>query len=124
MSRREAGFRNGLRVRVDGVKGVLTRIDRRTGTGHYWKIHLQTDKWVWPDDFAVDGPGDERHARCEQCGLPYYTRAGSGEMICANCDREMFGTAVRAHEPDPPREFEDIPGPRRGVDRHRRPWHS
>jgi hypothetical protein len=113
MSRDEGGFRNGLRVRVGDVRGVLLRIDRRTGHGHYWKIRLQTDKWIWPDDFAVDGPGDERHERCEQCGLPYYARAGSGELICRDCDRAMFGTAVRSREPDPPHRFDHYPAHRR-----------
>jgi hypothetical protein len=122
MSRREAGFVNGLRVRVDGVKGVLLRIERRTGQGHYWKIHLQTDKWIWPDDFAVDGPGDERHEACEQCRLPYYTSAGSGEMLCRSCDWAGFGPTTRPA--DAPHDRDESLGPRRGVNRHRRPWHA
>ena len=94
-----SAFRHGMRVRVQGAKGVLLECTpSRTSGRPYWKVRLQTGQWVWPDDLVVDGPGDERVEACASCGLPYYRRAGSGELICARCDVEQFGGATR----DPP----------------------
>src|SRR5215471_7748095 len=105
------GFRHGLRVRVDGRRGVLLRCERSDGTGSYWKVRLQRTPgavgpdWVWPDRIVVDGPGDDRVDACGSCGLPFYRRAGSGELLCDRCTAEQFGTAVRATEPMSPRPF-------------------
>jgi hypothetical protein len=110
---RPRGYRHGLRVRfLDGVRGVLLRCESRDGRT-YWRVRLQTGAWRWPDGIAVEGPGDERHGRCGDCGLPFYTAAGSDEILCHRCDAELFGSAVRATEPDPPHPFDDIPAHRR-----------
>jgi len=89
-----------MRVRINGEKGVLFRCDKRSGPGHYWKVRLLGGAWVWPDNLIVDGPGDEI-GTCANCDLPFYRRAGSGELICARCEAEQFGSAVRATEPVP-----------------------
>ena len=100
MSRRrlDASFRHGLRVRVGGQKGVLLHCEKRDGS-KYWRVRLQaTGAWVWPDDLAVDGPGDQRVHACGRCELPFYRQAGSEELLCVRCDEEQFGTRARAAE--------------------------
>jgi hypothetical protein len=95
-------YRHGMRVRVRGRKGILWHCEKRDGSGSYWKVLLQPavgderrpndGEWVWPDGLAVDGPGDELASACASCELPFYRRPGSGELICARCDFEQFGT--------------------------------
>jgi hypothetical protein len=94
-------FRHGLRVRVGGAtgaKGMLLRCERRDGTGHYWKVRLQSGAWVWPDGLILDGVGDQV-AVCEQCGLRFMTTKVGDGLLCARCDEELFGTQTRAVEP-------------------------
>jgi hypothetical protein len=111
MSRRsESGFRHGLRVRVGARKGVLLHCQGRTGDGYYWKIRLQSGLWVWPDDFAVDGPGTVLGDSCAQCGLPYYHRGE--ELICMPCGEASFGPASRV-DAEPRRKFDKVPAHRR-----------
>ena len=117
------GYRHGLRVRMfSGERGVLLHCETRSGR-RYWRVRLQGGAWCAPEGLAIEGRGDARHEACAECGLPFYN-GDTTELICDRCEAELFGTAVRAREPDSPRDFEDIPGPRRGIDRHRRPWHS
>ena len=111
------GYRHGLRVRLKDAAGawqlgVLLRCETREGRT-YWRVRLQTGGWLPPAGLVVDGPGHERHYACAECRLPFFTSAGSGELLCRRCDAELFGTAVRAREADPPRKFEDIPAHRR-----------
>jgi ribosomal protein L37AE/L43A len=68
-------------------------------------VRLQSNKWVWPDDIVVDGRGTERVDVCAACELPFYRRAGSGELICDRCNAESFGTATRATEPPDTKTF-------------------
>jgi hypothetical protein len=117
MRPREAGFVHGLRVRVGNDKGVLLRCEPRAGDP-YWRIRLQTGEWLQPRDFIVDGPGDEVDD-CAQCGLPCYHRVG--DLLCQRCDVAAFGPSTRPLETATTRD--DI-GPRRGLHRHRRPWHA
>jgi hypothetical protein len=91
---------------------VLFACRRADGTT-YWRVRLQTGEWTWPDHLVVDGVGDTLNPECASCGLPFVMRCGSGELICARCDAEQFGGAVRANEPPAPRRFEDVPAHRR-----------
>jgi hypothetical protein len=107
-----------LRVRLeDGAggwqRGVLLRCETREGRT-YWRVRLQAGgAWRPPAGLVVDGPGDERLDACAECRLPFFTCAESGEILCRRCDAELFGTAVRAREPDPPHPFDEIPAHRR-----------
>jgi hypothetical protein len=89
--RDESGFRHGLRVRIGagGPKGQLLRCEKRHGSGHYWKVRLDTGPWVWPDDLILDGPGDHVE-RCMDCRLPFMGNVG--ELLCAPCQEDQFGT--------------------------------
>jgi hypothetical protein len=94
----ESAFRHYMRVRMGatGPTGRLLRCARRNGGGHYWKVHLDSGEWVWPDGLVIDGPGD-RVAVCAECELPFMTKGD--EPLCAYCDEKLFGTSVRASEP-------------------------
>jgi hypothetical protein len=85
-------YRHGMRVRVRGQKGVLFHCEK--GSDRFWRVRLQTipAQWVSPEGLAVDGPGDELASACASCELPFYRRPGSGELICARCDFEQFGS--------------------------------
>jgi ribosomal protein L37AE/L43A len=105
-ARPKRGFRHGLRVRIDGERGVLFECrSRRPAGGLYWMVRLQrTNRWVWPDGIIVDRIDDGRPDElapddCASCELPFYRRVGSGEILCDRCTAEQFGTATRARDP-------------------------
>ena len=105
------GYRHGLRVRMgSGARGVLLHCETRSGR-RYWRVRLQGGAWCAPEGLAVEGRGDARHDACLECGLPFYS--DPDELICDRCEAELFGSAVRATEPDPPHPFDDIPAHRR-----------
>jgi hypothetical protein len=95
-----SGFRHGLRVRMGatGPKGMLLKCLKKDGSGHYWKVRLQSGEWVWPEGFILDGVGDQV-AVCEQCALPFMTTKVGGGLLCDRCDEDMYGTRARAAEP-------------------------
>jgi len=96
--RLESSYRHGMRVRINGEKGVLFRCEKRDQSGGvYWKVRLNGGAWVWPDNLVVDWPGDQI-GTCGSCELPFYHRAGDGELLCDRCNAEQFGTATRARE--------------------------
>jgi hypothetical protein len=102
---RESAFRHGLRVRVQGRRGILLHCQKRDGS-MYWRIHLVgTTEWVWPDHFVVDGDGDEVGKACGRCDLPFLRRAGSGELLCQACDFEQFGPRTGRDVPNRPSTY-------------------
>ena len=119
---RPAGYRHGLRVRMGsatGPRGVLLECESRAGK-KFWRVRLQgLGVWCWPNErggIVVDGVGDAI-AECRQCELRFIHTTGDGELICARCDAETFGTAVRGDE------GEAHPFKKRYEDRsHRRRW--
>lgn len=113
MTLTHAGYRHGLRVRMggpNGPHGVLLECESRRTHKKFWRVRLQgSGEWVWPEHLGgivVDGPGDAV-AICASCGLRFIHRKTDGEVICARCDAEQFGTAVRTSEPPPAKRFGD-----------------
>jgi hypothetical protein len=106
------GFRHGLRVRLGsatGPQGKLLHCQSNATGAYYWRVRLLDGSWAWPDahgGIVVDGPGTHVNPRCANCELPFVTHAGSGELLCAPCDREQFGTEhERLSEPPPARRW-------------------
>lgn len=111
--RDESAYRHYTRVRIGitGPQGRLMRCAKKDGSGHYWKVRLDTGEWMWPADLILDGPGD-RVAACAECGMRFMTTEPA--VLCPGCDEKLFGTQQRAEEPD------DIQGMRnRGPYRRR-----
>ena len=108
-----AGYQHGLRVRLGSATGPLGKLlhceSKRTG-GKYWRVRLDSGEWKWPNEdggVIVDGPGNAV-STCQQCGLRFVLRQGSGEVICTRCDREMFGTHdERVSDPPPAKRWND-----------------
>lgn len=95
-----SSFRHLLRVRlgVNGPRGRLFHCEKRDRSGYYWKVKLETGEWVWPHGLVIDGVGD-RIVTCAECESPFIT---TDEILCRNCDEQMFGTEQRQHEPVEP----------------------
>lgn len=105
--RRRPGFRHGMRVRIDGARGVLWGcLSRFPGGATNWRVRLLTGKWVEPvgiivDRIVDDPPGELAPDDCASCRLPFYRGVGSDDLLCDRCNAEQFGAATR--EPDPPK---------------------
>lgn len=96
-----AAFQHYMRVRIGGAGGPLGRLmrcEKKDGSGHYWKVRLDTGEWVWPDAMVLDGPG-HYVGHCAECELPMLMEQPNGVGLCRYCDESMFGTdAAHAHD--------------------------
>lgn len=102
-----AAFKHYLRVRIGGAGGPLGRLmrcEKKDGSGHYWKVKLDTGEWVWPDAMVLDGPG-QHVGTCVECELPLLVGRPGDAGLCRSCQDATFGTDAQHADDGPSHGF-------------------
>jgi hypothetical protein len=89
---------HGLRVTIGhgGPAGVLLLC--RGTSRDYWKVKLDSGRWVWPDGAVVESSGVYTEL-CAECHLEFRTDT-MNEPICPLCERRMAQAVIASDSGD------------------------